>query len=438
MPTLLPLLLLPLAQSPTVQALPGRDPAPPAPRRPNILGVTADDFGVDMVSAYGEAYSSPCTPTLDALAAEGLLFRNAWASPVCSPTRATLMTGRYGFRTGIGSVIQNEDGLATSETALPELLTGYATAAVGKWHLSGRLGDTHPNDSGFQHFSGSVGGAVGDYWSWPHTQDGVTTTSTQYLTTAEADDAITAIGALPEPWFLYLNFHAPHSPYHAPPAALCAASGCPGSNCSSPPANATDRQLARYMVETMDSELGRVLDFLELVDPEAFVIFLGDNGTARGVSRPPFLGSPGKGSVHETGINVPLIVAGPGVARGECQALVSSVDVFATVAELAGVPSGAEDSVSFASCLRTPALSPRGTVYSETFQPNHGALPFASHDRAIRDERYKLVRSTGAADAFYDLLADPTESVDLYPNLNAQEQAAYQALAAELLALGVG
>ena len=152
---------------------------------------------------------------------------------------------------------------------------------------------------------------------------------------------------------------------------------------------------------------------------------------------PPFNLSRAKSTLYEGGVNVPLIARGPGIAQGECAALVSCVDLFATVGELAGVPAATEDSVSLVPYFRNPSLSLRSTVYSETFSPNGGTLPFADHDRAIRDSRYKLIRRTNQPDEFYDLQLDAFESSNLLPGLSRAEQAAYDALVAELVALGV-
>jgi arylsulfatase A-like enzyme len=154
-------------------------------------------------------------------------------------------------------------------------------------------------------------------------------------------------------------------------------------------------------------------------------------------SEAPFLAGHAKGSVFEGGVNVPFIVRGPGVATAECAALVSGVDLLATFAELAGVPAPMTDSVSMVDCFADPSVAPRETVYAESFSPNFGVLPFAEHDRAIRNARYKLIRRTGMADSFYDLLFDPFETANLLPTLNAQEQTAHDALLAELVALGV-
>jgi arylsulfatase A-like enzyme len=428
--------LLPVAQVqfPQSSEAPGETTRP----RPNVLVIVADDIGVDMIGAYGESPAAPCTPHIDALAARGLLFRNAWANPVCSPTRAALLTGRYGFRTGVGTVVtNNEPGLAHSEVTLPELLDGYSSACVGKWHLSGNLGDLHPNQCGFDHFSGFLRGAVNDYFQWPKIVDGQASTATTYTTIAFTDDAIGQITRLPEPWIVFVHHNAAHTPLHVPPGALCPTAACGTTFCNSLPANPTDRQLARAMTEALDSEIGRLMATVDALHPEAYVFFLGDNGTSGGVSIAPFLPGHAKGTLYEGGVNVPLIVCGPTVGHAESAALVSVTDVFATVADLARVPSSAEDSISMKRYFARPDAALRNTVYSETFTPN-GGPPFTNHERAIRDARYKLIRRTGQPDEFFDLANDPFESQNLLPGLSTTEQAAFDALEAELTAMGVG
>jgi len=403
---------------------------------PNILLILGDDVGVDFVQAYGEAPNPPCTPNLDALAAQGMLFRNAWTDPTCSPTRAEVLTGRYGFRTGVGLPLANtDDGLALSEFVIPELLAGYANAAVGKWHLHGNLGNTHPNDSGSDSYAGCIRGAVQDYFSWSKVTNGTTSHSTNYVVSETADDALAAIGAMPEPWFAYVNFNSIHTPFHVPPAGLCPTAGCASGYCGNLPPNPSNAELAKAMAEAMDTEIGRLV---AAIDPaHTYVFFLGDNGTPGQASEAPFLGSHAKGTMYEGGVNVPLIVRGPGVAAGESQALVSSTDLFATCAELAGVTASAEDSVSFVPCLGDPGAAVRTTVYAERFTNGAVSFPAPDHEQAIRDGRYKLIRrqAGGVAEEFYDLLVDPFETSNLLPGLDASEQAARDALAAELDAL---
>ncbi|MFT4538938.1 MAG: arylsulfatase B [Planctomycetota bacterium] len=436
------LLLLPILAAPQVAAV-DKSPRIQPPIRPNIIMVLADDFGVDLFNAYDEGNVPPCTPHLDTLAGEGMLFRNAWTNPVCTPTRAAVLTGRYGFRTGMGGV-GGGTALPASELIVPEMLLGYESSAVGKWHLGsgggggGAGGNMHPNSSGFDYYAGALGGGVGDYYQWQKVTNGQTSTSTTYATTDTADEAIAAMLSMPEPWFLYVSFNAPHSPWHEPPDTLCPNNGlCQMGFCGNLPSNAGNRRLGKAMVEAMDTEFGRVLQTLEQIDPDALVVFMGDNGTPGQLSQAPFESNHAKGTMYEGGVNVPLIIKGTGVAQGECDALVSSVDLFATFADVAGAPDTTEDSISLVPYFSNPHLNLRETVYSEIFSPNGSVLPIADHRRAIRDRRYKLIRENGQPDEFYDLLQDPFETSNLLPNLGQRQQLAFDSFEAQFVAYGV-
>ena len=431
--------ILTLALAPQVAA-PAGGQLPATPKRagrdrPNIVVIIADDFGVDMVGAYGEGGSLPCTPNIDSLATDGLLFRNAWANPTCSPMRAATLSGRYGFRTGVGSPGAGGT-LDLAEVALPEVLNGYETACMGKWHVGGNNAD-HPNLTGFDNYAGAIGGGVGNYESWNKVINGVQEPSTTYATQDVADDAITMIQTMQEPWFLWVAFNAPHTPFHVPPTGVCAPPECATTYCGNLPQNPANWQMARAMTEAMDAEIGRILGALDTVDPDAIVFFMGDNGTARQATVAPFNSTRAKGSPYEGGINVPLIVRGPGIAQGETQGLVSNVDLFSTIAELSGSNALTEDSVSMVPYFTNPSTSVRSLVYSEGFSPN-GSGPYTTHDRAVRNERYKLIRQVGDPDELYDLWTDPFETTNrLDIGLNSREQAAYDELEAELVRLGV-
>lgn len=397
----------------------------------NVLLIVGDDMGVDRVGVYGEHPDPGRTPVLDRLAARGVLFRNAWSNPVCSPTRATLLTGRYAFRTGIGAIISQtttNPGLPLSEVTIPEMLGDrYACEVVGKWHLgSSSQGTTHALDSGFDHHAGSLYNH-GDYYSWPKSVDGVVTTETTYATTDTTDEALQSISQMAEPWFLMVSYNAPHLPLHAPPDHLHTydLSGDPDD---------TPGAHFRAAVEAMDTEIGRLLGAVDLSTTTVF--FIGDNGTPVPATDAPFLPEHAKMSMYEGGLNVPFIVAGRGVtARGEeCAALINTTDVFATVGELAGIRTQAEDSISIVPYLRRPGRTHlRDWVYAERFRPN-GLGPKFQRERAIRDHRYKLIRRLDGdtdedVDEFFDLVADPFELRNkIDGRLNRQERKALRNL----------
>jgi len=414
--------------------------ATPARARDNFLIVVGDDLGIDKIGVYsrddlyghpGEGANPPPTPTIDGIAAAGVLFRNAYANPVCTPTRATTLTGRHGFRTEIGSV---GGDLSTAELILPELVAAtHMNAALGKWHLGPNNDPNHPNDSGFDYFAGGIGGGVGDYYDWSKTTQGSTVDGYDvYATTDTVDEAIAAIDSFgANPWLVWLAFNAPHTPFHAPPSGLHTQtlSGDPD-----------DTPVEHYAaaVEAMDTEIARLLAAIpqDVLD-DTTIVFFGDNGTPSRAVEAPFDSTRAKGKVYEGGVNVPFIVKSPHVpisSQGsESLALVGVVDIFATVAEIVGVPSAAEDSLSLLPYLQNPALPTRANrpyAYTETFSPN-GAGPYDDYRQALRDDQYKLIRRDGVDVELFDLTADAFELTNLLDGvLTPEQQAALDQLSA--------
>lgn len=417
--------------------------------RPNILLIVADDVGVDVLASYDEGDPSnyPSTPTIDALASDGLLFRNAYGNPLCSPTRATLLTGRYCLRNTVGGLVKPQSGggcpnpsgvgfdLPLCEVTIPEALdAAYATAAIGKWHLTDDLVPTGPVDHGFGYFAGTLTN-ISNYSSWPKVvhappSSPVTSTETAYATTDNVDDAIAWIQGRQSPWFVYLAFNSAHVPIHNPPStAYCT------------PANGLNG-----MIEAMDCEIGRLIGAVDPYLSSTMVVFVGDNGTDGAVypPTPPALPNPcngpvpsmrpGKRSFYEGGINVPLIVAGPLLDQsGESDSLVNTTDVFATVLEMSEVATGLTigqivpgvtlDSVSLLPEIRGQTPNAREYAFAELFahpQENHCTW---RPGVAVRNDRYKLIFQPahtipggpclGASTAMYDLQDDPFELCDL-------------------------
>ncbi len=408
----------------------------------NILLIIADDYGFDSSSLYNSnpAASQPPTPNIAALAQRGVLFRNAYANPVCSPTRSCIITGQYGFRTGIGTVVGGATGappLMAAQFTLPEAFAanpgaGYSLAQFGKWHLGsgGVAGANFPNTrGGWPHYAGGLGGAIENYTNWTKTVNGVTTSNyTVYATTDLVNDAVTWITARgTNKWFAWVAFNAPHTPYHIPPASLA-----PGYATNT--GIGANRRQYEAMVEAMDTEIGRLLAAVDTNKNKTDIIFVGDNGTPGGVIQPPYVNGRGKDTLYEGGTHVPLIVAGPTVVSpGRTNdSLVHVVDFFSTILELAGVNvattvgTNTIDSRSFLPVLKNTTRDV-SYVYTEAFDY---AAPSANDGRALRNDRYKLIRfSVSATEALYDLQSDPTELTNLLSSaLTATVRSNYNAL----------
>ena len=387
---------------------------------PNILLIISDDLGLDASSSYTVGIETPVTPTLDALAADGLVFDNAWANPACSPTRATILTGRYGIRTG---VLWPGDEISLAETSLQTFIdtnvpNTYNHAVIGKWHLAGRDPEKsgyidNPNLLGIDYFAGLIGGGVFDYLSWTLVENGQDSESQDYTTTAFVDLTIDWIAGQQGPWFAWLAFNAPHTPFHLPPLGLHDRDALSADQAE---IDADPRPYYLAMIEAMDREIGRLLaSFSAETRANTVIIYIGDNGTPRQVIQGHVPGH-GKGSVYEGGVAVPLIVSGRGVTRtGEREsALVSSVDLFATIAALAGT--GTEefnDSKSFAELLSNATTGLREYAYTEI---KRDMDPFFRDDWAIRNDRYKLIQRLASEQELYDLEADPFEQDNLLAN----------------------
>ncbi len=393
----------------------------PEPPGGNVVIVLFDDLGVDKVGSYGGPYAG-FTPNLDALAAEGLRFSRAYASSVCSPSRASLLTGRHPHRHGVGWIVDtgtHRTALPLEEHTIPEVLRAtraepYANAALGKWHLAGARSEAwlrHPNDQGFDHFAGAPGNPEyregRGYYAWTKNVNGKLEESTTYMTIDTTDDAIALFDTLPEPFFLYVAYNAVHGPLQLPPAELV-------RHLPDGPLERPERY--DLVLEAADRELGR---FLASIDPDRLArttfFVLGDNGTFENAIPEPWRADRFKHTPYEGGVHVPLIVTGPHVARPGTvsDALVHVVDILPTVAEIAGVPlagpegsevvleDGARQPLDGRSML--PVLqgepSARRTVYTEAF---HGSSSGRVFQRAARNRTHKLIQ-WGTLEEFYPL-----------------------------------
>jgi arylsulfatase A-like enzyme len=407
---------------------------PPA-RPPNILFVLADDLGIDSTSLYPiydpKGENVPL-PTLEALAAQGIVFDNARATPLCSPTRAMILSGRYPQANGVNYVsVDFPDTTVSLHRYLAEHSPNdYATAAVGKWHLGHDLFEA----IGVPLYEGMINSHVTDYFDWPETvfKDGVTTEAqvTEYATTHIVNRSIEFIDGVrkqnpDQPWFLYLAFNAPHGTapndgFQVPPKNLWNQKDLPSIADRPVDGKVFDGDIAVYqaVAQAMDTELGRLLAHLDAIGERdnTLIIFMGDNGTPAAVQRKnigPLRGT--KWDIQDGGVRVPLLVAGAGVNRhGEREdALVVATDMFATVADVAGARTADMTDTFSITPYFTDANADNGRNYAFTLLCPPTDAPIRDMYTIIGRDNHKLTYDKGGWQ-FYDLNTDPAEGHDLY------------------------
>jgi arylsulfatase A-like enzyme len=405
-------------------------PAAAAPK-PNFIFILIDDLGRNDLGCYGSKFYR--TPNLDRLATQGMKFSDAYAAcPVCSPTRASIMTGKYPARLHLTDWLPGRGDLPPQRLARPVIkqqlplaevtvaeklkAAGYVTAHVGKWHLGGE--GFEPQKQGFDiNIAGDHTGTPKSYFApfGGKGKDGKFISMTalekapdgEYLTdrlTTEAEKIITA--NKDKPFFLYFAHYAVHTPLRAKADYIAKYPQVAGKG------GQQTNAIYAAMIESMDDSVGRILkqiDDLKLAD-HTYVFFTSDNGglaTIEGPSTPSTINSPlreGKGYLYEGGIRVPLLVRGPGVKAGSTATnAMSSVDYFPTILELAGLaapkPEENVDGVALAALLKqTGALAARPLFWHYPHYSNQGGKPGG----AIRDGDFKLIEfyETGRVELF--------------------------------------
>ena len=391
---------------------------------PNIVLILADDHGYGDISAHGGPHLQ--TPNIDRIAAEGMRFTQFYAnSSVCSPSRASLMTGRYPDRVGVPGVIrthpENNWGYFRQDAVtLPSMLkqVDYHTSLIGKWHL-GLEPENHPCKRGFDHFQGFLGDMMDDYYTHlRHGNNYMREDLTEIDPRGHATDLFTewAVEAIrghahaSTPFFLYLAYNAPHTPIQPPEAWINRVRG-------REPDASPERVKYVALVEHMDAGIGRVLDTLEATGQlsNTLVIYVSDNGGQLnvGACNGPLRGQ--KGDMYEGGIRVPACVRWPGrIEEGRVSHQVAMLmDLFPTVCEAACAPIRHEiEGHSILPTLRGEAqdFSER-TLYWLRREGSQRFLGLCQH--AVRRGNLKLLHNSPFEPLeLYDLGSDPYETAD--------------------------
>ena len=394
--------------------------------KPNIIVILADDLGRGDYGAFGT--KDIRTPHMDRLFHGGMSFENFHAnSCVCSPTRASLLTGCYPDRVGVPGVIREEEPenswgyLSKDAVLLPKLLkqAGYHSAIVGKWHL-GISSPNTPNERGFDHFHGFLGDMMDDYWTHlRHGQNFMRHNAEVVSPQGHATDVFTdwACDYLNErskssqPFFLYLAYNAPHDPVQPPPDWLEKVK-------QREPNMDPKRAKLVALIEHLDAGIGRVLEALEKNGQakNTLILFNSDNGgvLANGANNGPWRS--GKTHMYEGGLRVPFAAYWPEhVKAGSSSRFTAlSMDIFPTLLEAAGVePPSTIDGVSFLPTLQDkPQSNPARDYYYVRREggPQYGGKTI----EAFQSGDWKLVQdSPFAPQELYHLADDPYETMDV-------------------------
>ncbi|HOJ30913.1 MAG TPA: arylsulfatase [bacterium] len=364
-------------------------------KKPNIIFILADDMGYGDFSFFNQGLSD--TPVLESIYQEGVcLTQHYSASPVCSPARAALLTGRYPHRTGCIDTLQMNglDRLAPDEITIADILkaNGYATGLIGKWHLGAIEKKYHPNQRGFSEFVGFRGGWQ-DYYQWNlYYNEQLVRADGRYLTDVFTDEALRFIKRHKnDPFFLHITYNAPHLPLQSPEEDV---------------RFFLEKGLSEgvayiyAMIRRMDRGIGQILEELRKsgLENQTIIFFTSDNG-------PQFKGGGKclmrynhnfrgcKGNVYEGGIRVPMLVRWPGVInRGEViDQMVHFVDWFPTILDICGLkmPRGSKniDGKSILSILQG-----NKPVNSKRFWQWNRLYPVCNSNIAMRDGDWKLVK----------------------------------------------
>ena len=312
---------------------------PPA-RKPNIVLIISDDQGWGDLSVHGN--TNVKTPNIDSLARDGALFDRFYVSPVCSPTRASLLTGRYHQRMGVTSTSRGAERMSLDEVTLGNVLkaAGYATGAFGKWH-NGSQYPYHPNGRGFDEFYGFCCGHWSNYFNTPLEHNGRDVRSKGFVIDDLTDKAMAFIEAnKANPFLCYVPYNTPHSPFQVPAAfhKAVAARGLTMFNRNKKKESPKTTVCALAMCENIDWNVGRILKTLDRLNlaRETIVIYLSDNGPNSVRWNDGMLGR--KGSHMEGGVRVPFLLRWPGRVAGgtKIRQIASHIDILPTLADVAG------------------------------------------------------------------------------------------------------
>jgi arylsulfatase A-like enzyme len=378
--------------------------------RPNVVVILADDQGWGDLSVHGNVNLQ--TPHIDSLARDGALFERFFVCPVCSPTRAEFLTGRYHSRGGVHGVTTGAERLNLDEKTIGDAFraAGYATAAFGKWH-NGSQYPYHPNARGFDEYYGFTSGHWGQYFDPLLEHNGQPVRGQGFIIDDLSDHALAFIeGNKGRPFFCYLPYNTPHSPLQVPDRFYDKFQDCPIAMRARDPQS---EELAKTrcvlaMCENIDWNVGRILQKLDdlKLSEKTIVVYFSDNGPNTWRFNGGMKGR--KGSTDEGGVRVPCLIRWPGhIQPGtKIRQIAGGIDLLPTLAGMAGIPTvGAKplDGLD----LR-PLLLGTAADWPERMIFTHQAGKVS-----VRTQQYRL----DARGALFDMVADPGQDHDVSGNL---------------------
>lgn len=417
-------------------AVPAAAWQPPQPARPNIVVILADDQGWGDLSIHGN--TNLATPAIDSIGRDGALFDRFFVCPVCAPTRAEFLTGRFYPRTGVRGVSTGQERLNLDERTIAQSFrdAGYATGAFGKWH-NGTQHPYHPNARGFDEYYGFPSGHWGQYFDPQLDHNGRLVRGKGFIVDDFTDHAISFIEQNQrrrKPFFCYLPVNTPHSPMQVPDRFYTKFAAM------EPALRATDPKLeslemtraALAMVENLDWNVGRVLatlDRLKLRD-NTIVLYFSDNGPNSWRWNGGMKGR--KGNVDEGGVRSPLLIRWPGgrIAPGtRIPQIAGAIDLLPTLTAMAGIATGASKP------LDGRDLSPLLLGKTSSSWPDRVLFHTWAKRISARTQQYRL----DAEGRLYDMVKDPAQTTDIAaqePAVAARLGEAVKKFAAEALPKG--
>lgn len=364
-----------------------------------------DDQGWGDFSLHGN--DSISTPNIDRFAREGIQFDRFYVSPVCAPTRASLLTGRYHLRTGTSWVTHRKEVMRENELTIAEALkeAGYKTGIFGKWH-NGSQFPHHPNGQGFDEFFGFAAGHWNNYFDTELEHNGEAVKTKGYITDVLTDKAIDFIKTNREnPFFCYVPYNAPHGPFQVPDKYFDKYKAM----------GLSDKNAAVYgMNENIDDNFQRLLETLDEseIRENTIVIFLTDNGPNGRRYNGGMRGT--KASVHEGGVRVPLFIQWPAQLKQamKIKPIASHIDLMPTILDLCEIDVIQDrkfDGVSLKPLLIAQEMAwPLREIYSI-----HNNGKQQDYPSSVRTDQYRLVKDKDQNIGLYNLISDPGQKDEI-------------------------